>query len=79
MGPGYPETGLQLVRPWQEGVQYHLDVGTKQDVILMASRSDVPGDEESETITQTGLEVEIQYGRLVSMPCLSPMIGGRRR
>jgi hypothetical protein len=45
------------VRPWQEGVQYHLDVGTKQDVIVMASRSDVPDDNESHT-TQMGLEVE---------------------
>jgi protease II len=57
MGPWYAETGLQLVRPWQEGVQYHLDVGTKQDVILMASRSDMPGDNESGT-TQAGLGVE---------------------
>jgi protease II len=63
MGPCYPETGLQLVRPWQEGVQYHLDVGTKQDVILMASRSHVQlGDnnesESGNTTQTTGLEVE---------------------
>jgi hypothetical protein len=34
MGLLYSETGLQLVGPWQEGVQYYLDIGTKQDVII---------------------------------------------
>jgi hypothetical protein len=45
------------VRPWEEGVQYHLDVGTKQDVI-MASRSDLPGGDESDEATKTDLGVE---------------------
>jgi protease II len=58
MGPGYPVTGLQLVRPWEEGVQYHSDVGTKQDVIIMASRSDLPGGDESDEATKTDLGVE---------------------
>jgi hypothetical protein len=56
-GPPLPFVSRDWFAAGAIGVQYHLDVGTKQDVIKMASRSDVPDDNKSHT-NQAGLKVE---------------------
>jgi protease II len=71
MGSQYPATGLQLVRLWQEGVQYHLDVGKRKDIIVMASRSDVPvlgGDKSDTTQSSLGVESSIWEASIDALP-----------
>jgi oligopeptidase B len=58
LGPSYKETGMQLVRAFEQGVQYHIDVGTRNDVVLLVSR-----DEKDESITDSSyLNLEYSLG-----------------
>jgi oligopeptidase B len=67
-GVGGNNNILQLVRAPDEGVEYHVDVGTNQDVIIMASRSvgekNIVGDDDQ----VVGVELSVWETTIDSLP-----------